>query len=282
MTSAERRFGSTGRALPRVGQGTWMMEQDPEAAVVALREGLDLGMTLVDTAEMYGSGGVEQIVRRAIAGRRDDVFLVSKVLPHNASRQGTREACERSLQRLGVEQLDLYLLHWPGEHPLVETFAVFDELQRAGKLAAWGVSNFDADELDAAVRLVGPGRIACNQVLYHLGERSIEHAVRASCREHDMALMAYSPFGQGDFPVPGSPGRAVLDDVAAAHGVSAHAVALAFLMTDESVFTIPKASRVEHTRANARALTLGLAPDQWARVDEAFPRGPARAGVPML
>src|SRR4051794_36984749 len=189
-----RAFGPTGREVSAIGQGTWNMEKDSRrAAVEALRRGLDLGMTHVDTAEMYGDGRVEEMVGEAIADRRGEVFLVSKVLPSKASRRGTVEACERSLARLGTDHLDCYLLHWPGRHPLADTTAAFEELRGAGKILSWGLSNFDEEELAAAVGIAGEGKIACNQVLYHLEERSIEHAVIPFCDEHGIAVVAYSP-----------------------------------------------------------------------------------------
>ncbi len=183
MTTYPRRaFGSTGTQVAVIGQGTWNMERDGRnAAVGALRRGLDLGMTHIDTAEMYGSGAVEEIVGEAIAGRRAEVFLVSKVMPHNASRQGTIKACERSLRRLRTDVLDCYLLHWPSSHPIADTIAAFEQLAAAGKIRSWGVSNFNEDEMDEAVRIAGPERVACNQVLYHFRERTIEHYVLPCC-----------------------------------------------------------------------------------------------------
>jgi diketogulonate reductase-like aldo/keto reductase len=197
------RFGATGRDVAVIGQGTWYIEDgDRRAAVAALRRGLDVGMNHVDTAEMYGNGAAERIVGEAIAGRRDEVFLVSKVLPHNASRAGTVAACERSLARLATDRIDCYLLHWRGAYPLAETIAAFAALQQAGKIRAWGVSNFDVDDLEEAEAVAGPGRMACDQVLYHLQERDIEHAVIAWCEGHGVAVTAYSPFGHGSFPGP--------------------------------------------------------------------------------
>ena len=193
-------FGPTGVAVPVIGQGTWRMERDRTAAVAAVRRGLELGMTHVDTAEMYGDGAVEELVGEAIAGRRDEVFLVSKVLPGNASRRGTVAACRRSLERLRVERLDAYLLHWTGDHPLAGTVEAFEELAADGHIGAWGVSNFDEEELAQLVAIAGEGRVACNQVLYHLEERAIEHAVLPFCRDHGIAVVAYSPFGHDDFP----------------------------------------------------------------------------------
>src|SRR5512140_3426967 len=183
-----RRFG--GAQVPVLGQGTWKLRG--KEAVATLRAGLDLGMTHVDTAEMYGT---EDTVAEAIEGRRDEVFLVSKVLPSNASRKGTVRACEESLQRLRTDRLDCYLLHWPGSHPLEETVAAFEELTAAGKIASWGVRNFDVDDLDELLDVAGEGKIACNQVLYHLQERAIEHAVIPWCGQHGVAVVAYSPFG---------------------------------------------------------------------------------------
>jgi diketogulonate reductase-like aldo/keto reductase len=235
-------------------------------------------MSHVDTAEMYGSGAVEELVGEAIAGRRDDVFLASKVLPGNASRRGTVAACERSLKRLRTDRLDLYLLHWPGDHPLADTVAAFEELCAAGKILAWGVSNFDADEVAEAVKIAGPGRVACNQVLYHLRERAIEHAVIPFCARHDIAVVAYSPFGSGDFP---SRDR-TLREIAAERGATPHQIALRFLVREPHVFAIPKASRAKHALDNAGAAELALSADEIARIERAFPRGRKRRGVPMI
>jgi diketogulonate reductase-like aldo/keto reductase len=277
-----RRFGSTGRMLPLIGYGTWQLERDDRrAAIAAVRRAVDAGMTHVDTAEMYGSGHVEELLGEALAGLRDRVFLATKVLPENASRAGTISACEASLRRLRTDHVDLYLLHWRGEHPLDETFAAFEALRAAGKIGAWGVSNFDADDLDDALRAAGKGRIACNQVLYHLGERTIEHAVIPWCAQHDVAVVAYSPLGCGDFPTPDSPGGRVLAEVAERHGASAHRVALAFLVRKAPVFAIPKAATVAHVDDDARAGALTLTAAEIARLDAAFPVGPWR-GLPTL
>jgi diketogulonate reductase-like aldo/keto reductase len=274
-------FGPTGVGVPVVGQGTWEMERDARRAVDALRAGLDAGMTHVDTAEMYGSGRVEEIVARAIAGRRDDVFLVSKVLPSNASAAGVVRACEASLRRLGTDRLDCYLLHWPSEHPLEETIAGFERLVASGKIRAWGVSNFDVDELEEAVRIAGDGRVACNQVLYHLEERAIEHAVMPWCRARGIAVVGYSPFGSGHFPAARSAGGRVLADVAAAQRATPRQVALAFLLREPGVFTIPKAASAEHARENAAAGELRLTAADVRRLDAAFPRG-RRRSLPTL
>ena len=278
-----RRFGPTGKQVSVIGQGTWNMERDDRgAAIAALRRGLDAGMHHIDTAELYGDGRVEELVGEAIAGRRGEVFLVSKVLPQNASRRGTLQACERSLQRLRTDHLDGYLLHWPGSHPLAETIASFEELQAAGKIGCWGLSNFDEAELAGAIRIAGEGKIACNQVLYHLEERAIEHAVIPFCDEHGIAVVAYSPFGSGDFPSPASPGGRVLAAIAASHGASPRQIALAFLLRFSTVFAIPKASRAEHAAENAAAAEIELTGGELRRIDEAFPRGRRRRGVPTL
>jgi len=258
-----------------------MERDDRSRAVAALQRGLDLGMSHIDTAEMYGDGRVEQLVGEAIRGRRDEVFLVSKVLPTNASRRGTVAACERSLKRLGVDRLDCYLLHWPGSHPVGDTIAAFEELAAAGKIASWGVSNFDEEELAEVIAIAGEARCACNQVLYHLQERAIEHAVLPYCLEHDVAVVAYSPFGSGHFPRPDSRGGRVLADIAAAHGARPHQVALAFLFR-QGVFAIPKSSTVEHVEANAAAAELELSDAEADHIDAAFPRGRRRRGVPVL
>jgi diketogulonate reductase-like aldo/keto reductase len=273
-----RSFGPTRRPVAVIGQGTWEMQHDRRAAIAALRRGLDAGMTHVDTAEMYGSGAVEQLVGEAIAGRRDEVFLASKVLPENASRRGAIAACERSLARLRTDRLDLYLLHWPGDHPLAETIAAFEELVAAGKILAWGVSNFDVDELAQAVAIAGAGRVACNQVLYHLRERAIEHAVIPFCVAHEIAVVAYSPFGSGDFPSRDRALRAIAD----AHGATPHQVALRFLVRDPHVFAIPKAARAEHADDNARAAGLALSESELAKIERAFPRGRKPRALPTI
>jgi diketogulonate reductase-like aldo/keto reductase len=279
----DKAFGPTGREVAAIGQGSWYIERGHQGeAVAALRRGLDLGLTHVDTAEMYGDGRSEAIIGEAIAGRRDEAFLVSKVLPHNASKTGTRAACERSLRHLKTDRLDCYLLHWRGPHPLAETFAAFEELKAEGKILSWGVSNFDVDDLDEALAAVSPGAIACNQVLYHLRERAIEHAVIPWCERNGVAVTAYSPFGHDDFPSPGSAAGRVLGEIAASHGASARQVALAFLTRRASVFTIPKAAGTAHVEDNAGALHLALTEDELARIDTAFPRGPKPRSLPML
>jgi diketogulonate reductase-like aldo/keto reductase len=278
-----RQFGPIHSQVPVIGQGTWYNDnEDPALAIDALRRGLDLGMTHIDTAEMYLSGAAEDIVAEAIAGRRDEVFLVSKVLPQNASWKGTIAACERSLTRLGTNRLDCYLLHWRGSDPLEETFAAFEKLRDDGKILSWGVSNFDEPDLEEALRIVGEGRLACNQVLYHVRERAIEHAVLPWCEAHGVAVVAYSPFGHGFFPAPNTPGGRVLEEIAAGHGATARQVALRFLARRPALFTIPKASHPEHAEENAGAGDLRLTEAELARIDEAFPRGPRPRALPML
>ncbi len=276
-------FGNTGRAVASIGQGSWYIEQgDQREAMAALRRGLDLGLAHIDTAEMYGDGRSEAIIGEAIAGRRDEVFLVSKVLPHNASKAGTRAACERSLRHLKTDRLDCYLLHWRGPHPLAETFDAFEALKAEGKILSWGVSNFDEDDLDEALSVAGSGHIACNQVLYHLRERAIEHAVIPWCERNGVAVTAYSPFGHDDFPSPGSGGGKVLAEIAAAHGATTRQVALAFLTRHASVFAIPKAGSTAHVEDNAGALRLSLTEGDLARIEAAFPRGRKPHALPML
>jgi diketogulonate reductase-like aldo/keto reductase len=274
-------FGSSGPQVSVIGQGTWYIDQaDRSSAVAALRRGVDLGMTHIDTAEMYGDA--ELVVAEAIVGRRDEIFLVSKVLPSNASRRGTITACERSLKRLKTDRLDCYLLHWRGPHPLAETVAAFEELVSAGKIRSWGVSNFDTGDLNELLAVAGKSKIACNQVLYHLLERAIEHAVIPWCQQHGVAVVAYSPFGHDEFPSVRSKAGLVLQAIADAHGVSPRQVALGFLTRDPIVFAIPKASTAEHAADNAAAGQLKLSDSELAALDQAFPRGSKPRGLPML
>jgi diketogulonate reductase-like aldo/keto reductase len=274
-------FGSNGPNVSVIGQGTWYIDRgNRKGAVAALRRGVDLGMTHIDTAEMYGDA--ELVIAEAIAGRRNEIFLVSKVLPSNASRRGAITACERSLKRLKTDRLDCYLLHWRGSYPLAETVAAFEELQHAGKIRSWGVSNFDAGDLDEMMAVAGQGKIACNQVLYHLQERAIEHAVIPWCKRHGTAVVAYSPFGHDDFPSPLSKAGEVLQKIAQAHGASPRQVALSFLTRDASVFAIPKASSEGHAAENAAAGDLVLGRDEIAALDAAFPLGAKPRSLPML
>ncbi|HWZ38579.1 MAG TPA: aldo/keto reductase [Bradyrhizobium sp.] len=274
-------FGKGGPDVSVIGQGTWYLDRgDRKAAVAALQRGIELGMTHIDTAEMYGDA--ELVIADAISGKRDEVFLVSKVLPSNASRRGTITACERSLKRLKTDRLDCYLLHWRGSYPLSETVAAFEELKRAGKIKSWGVSNFDADDLDEILEVSGEGRIACNQVLYHVKERAIEHAVIPWCQRHGVAVVAYSPFGHNDFPSPQSKAGGVLQKIAASHNATPRQVALAYLARETTVFAIPKAASAEHAAENAAAGDLTLCASEIAALDAAFPRGAKPRSLPML
>jgi len=277
----KKQFGKGGPDVSVIGQGTWYLDRgDRKRAIAALHRGIELGMTHVDTAEMYGDA--ELVIADAIAGKRDEIFLVSKVLPSNASRRGTVTACERSLKRLKTDHLDCYLLHWRGAYPLAETVAAFEELKRAGKIRSWGVSNFDSDDLDEILDVSGEGKIACNQVLYHLKERAIEHTVIPWCARHGVAVVAYSPFGHNDFPSPASPGGKVLQKIAEHHQATPRQVALSFLARETPVFTIPKASSSEHAAENAAAGTLTLSAADISALDAAFPRGSKPRSLPML
>jgi diketogulonate reductase-like aldo/keto reductase len=278
-----RRLGPTGNDVAVIGQGTWYNDSDDrDSAIAALRRGLDLGMTHIDTAEMYGSGAAEKLIAKAIAGRRDEVFLVSKVLPEHASRLGTLAACEGSLARLQTDRLDCYLLHWRGQHRLAATIEAFEQLQRAGKILSWGVSNFDVADLEETWQIAGEGRFACNQVLYHLQERAIEHAVIPWCEERGVAVVAYSPFGHGEFPGPRTMGGRVLQEIATAHHATPRQVALRFLLKRPAIFAIPKAASPEHAAENARAGDLQLSPAELVRIDDAFPRGPRPRQLTVL
>lgn len=277
----QRRFGSTKREVAVIGQGTWYIDNgDRASAIATLRQGLDLGMTHIDTAEMYGTA--EEVVAEAIAERRDEVFLVSKVLPQNASRSGTIAACEKSLARLKTDRLDSYLLHWRGQHPLEETIAAFEQLQHEGKILSWGVSNFDVADLEKVQKIAGEGHLACNQVLYHLSERAIEHAVIPWCEKHGVAVVAYSPFGHGDFPSPRTNEGHVLQEIAAAHNATPRQIALRFLVRRPSLFAIPKASNPEHAAENAAAGEFNLNQAELNRIDAAFPIGTRPRVLPML
>lgn len=277
----QKPFGETGKQVSLIGQGTWYIDRgDRAAAVTALRKGLDLGMTHVDTAEMYDDA--ELVVAEATSGRRDEVFLVSKVLPSNASRKGTVLACERSLTRLKTDHLDCYLLHWRGSYPLEDTVAAFEQLVSDGKIRSWGVSNFDAGDLAEILGIAGEGRIACNQVLYHLNERAIEHSVIPWCEAHGVAVVAYSPFGHDDFPEPQSAGGKVLQQIATRLGATPRQVALAFLTRRPSVFAIPKASSATHAADNAGAGDVTLTQSDVAALDKAFPLGREPRSLPMI
>lgn len=245
------------------------------AEVAALKRGIELGLTHIDTAEMYGNGLAEETIAEAIAGvPRDRLFIVSKVLPQNATHKGTIAACEATLRRLRTTYLDVYLLHWRGRHPLEGTMRALEELVDAGKIRALGVSNFDVSDLEEARVLLQRHPIVCNQVLYHLGEREIEDRLLDYCARQRIAVVGYSPFGTGGFPAAGSAGGNALAAVAARHGqdVTTRQVALAFLTRAAPLFAIPKASRVEHVEENARALSLHLTAADLAELEQAFPR----------
>lgn len=265
--------------MPRLGQGTWRMGEGaaPRAQEAdALRLGVDLGMTLIDTAEMYGDGAAEEVVADAIQGQRDQVFLVSKVYPHNASRTGVPAACERSLRRLRTDCLDLYLLHWRGQHPVAETVAAFEALRQAGKIRAWGVSNFDT--ADMAGMPLAPAGCAANQVLYNLDARGIEFDLLPWSASHGVPVMAYSPVGQG--------GRMLrnkaLGAVAARHGVTPAQAAIAWTLRQPGVVSIPKASDAAHVRENAAAAGVRLTPEDFAELDAAFPPPRRKQSLEML
>jgi len=276
----------SGRTIPVLGQGTWHMGEDPRARadeVAALRLGLELGMTLVDTAEMYGEGGAEELVGEAIAGRRDQVFLVSKVYPHNADGAGVRAACERSLRRLQTDRLDLYLLHWRGGVPLDETLDAFARLRDEGKILDFGVSNFDLDDmLEAAAAPHGEG-MATNQVLYNLARRGVEWDLLPWCRERGMPLMAYSPLESNPSEQGALLGRAQLHAVARRHEATPAQVAVAWLLRQEDVVVIPKAVQPAHVRANRAALELAarLTGEDLALLDAGFPPPQRRRPLEM-
>lgn len=267
----------SGAVMPNLGLGTWRMgehEASRQEEVAALRLGFDLGLNLVDTAEMYADGGAETVVADAIEGRRDEVFLISKVLPHNASHAGTISACERSLKRLRVARIDLYLLHWPGEHPLEETLSAFARLAQQGKIAHYGLSNFDLDELLRAEQLPGGVRVGANQVLYNLARRGIERTLIPWCASRKIAIMAYSPFEQGRL----RPHEA-LRRVGARHDATPAQVALAWTLRHENVVAIPKATRLAHVRDNAKSADIVLTEEDLSDIDRAFP--PPRRDVPL-
>jgi len=279
-----RIFGTTQRLVASIGQGTWKIEGSAAADVIAaLRRGLDLGLTHIDTAEMYGSGASERIIGKAIEGRRDEVFLVSKVLPNHASIKGTLAACDKSLAHLRTDRLDCFLLHWRGSVPLEDTIAAFETLVRQGKILAWGVSNFDVQDLAEVAAIAGPGHPACNQVLYHLKERAIEHAVLPWCAQHGTAVVAYTPFGQSPGIFAGeSKAAKVLREIADSHGATPRQVALRFLLRRPEVFVIPKASDIAHVTENAGTYNVELTDSDMAKIDAAFPLGRASRGLPMI
>lgn len=278
-------FGPAGREVPRVGQGTWNIPERgvaAEDAKRALRRGIELGMVHIDTAEMYGDGRAEELVGAAIDGLpRESLFLVSKVLPSNASYAGTLRACERSLKRMRTDYLDVYLLHWRGSTPLADTMRALEKLVDDGKIRALGVSNFDVEDLEEAVEALERHPMACNQVLYHLHERGIEHRVLPWCLEHSLAVVAYTPFGRRPLPDAAAAQGKALHRIARNHGVDVHAVILAFLTRRAGMFAIPKAAKMAHVEANAQAGDLSLDESELAALDEAFPR-PRSAELRMI
>jgi diketogulonate reductase-like aldo/keto reductase len=279
MTDMPRITLPDGEIMPAYGQGTWHMGESrnrhaEEAA--ALKLGIELGITLIDTAEMYGNGVAEEIVADAMGGNRDKLFIVSKVLPYNASRQGTIEACERSLKRLKTDRIDLYLLHWRGSHPFAETVAAFERLREQGKIRHHGVSNFDRGDMEEWARAGGKS-VASNQILYNLTRRGPEWEVIPWCRERNVSIMAYSPIEQGRML-----GHKALAEVGARHGATPAQVALAWLQRQEGIIVIPKASRQEHVRENLGALDLKLTEEDLADLDRAFPPPKGRTSLGML
>jgi diketogulonate reductase-like aldo/keto reductase len=275
----QKSFGATGVELPAIGQGTWNMPQSGagrKEAVRALRRGIELGMTHLDTAEMYGAGAVEELLGEAIRGTaRERLFIASKVLPENATYAGTLEAARRSVARLRCDYLDLYLLHWPGSHPLEETMRGLEELVEQGTVRFAGVSNFDTDEMLEAASYLRNVPLACNQVLYHLNERGIEHRLIEAARERNIAIVAYTPFGRGAFLRKPSQLQA-LAAIAKKHGATPRQVALAFLTREPNLFAIPKAASLAHVQENAEAASITLDGEDLATIDRAFARG--RAG----
>ncbi len=259
----------SGEPIPALGQGTWGWAEHSERReneIDALHAGLDLGMTLVDTAEMYGDGAAEELLGSALGRRRDEVFLVDKVLPQHATKQGTIDACERSLRRLGTDRIDLYLLHWRGRTPLEETLEAFGELVDSGRIRYWGVSNFDPDDLSELARTRGGEGVSTDQVLYNLTRRGVEHDLLPWCRRRELPVMAYSPIEQGrmlDSPA--------LRQVAERHDASPAQIGLAWLLRNEGVCAIPRASSRAHVRENHAALRLRLSEQDFAELDEAFP-----------
>jgi diketogulonate reductase-like aldo/keto reductase len=270
----------SGIDIPALGQGTWGMGEDAGYAneeIASLKAGLDLGMTLIDTAEMYGDGGAEEIVGQAIGGRRDEVFLVSKVYPWNASRKGTIAACEGSLERLATDRIDLYLLHWRGNYPLAETVEAFETLKAEGKIGAWGVSNFDVDDMEELLLVPGGKNVAVNQVLYNLARRGIEFDLLPWCQERSIPIMAYSPIEQGRILH-----HPELIRIAKAYQATPAQVALAFLLERDGVVAIPKTSNAERAAENRGCVSLDITDEDWNVLDEAFPPPAGKQPLEML
>ncbi|MEL6555463.1 MAG: aldo/keto reductase [Cyanobacteria bacterium J06621_11] len=259
----------SGQSIPVLGMGTWRMGENArnrQDEVKALRRGMALGLSLIDTAEMYGEGGAEEVVAEAIRARRSDVFLVSKVYPHNASRKGALAACDRSLSRLKTDYIDLYLLHWPGSFPIAETIAAFQSLKQAGKIRDYGVSNFDVRGMEAATKVEGGDAIATNQILYNLSRRGVELDLLPWCQQREMPVMAYSPIEQGRLL-----NNEVLKQLAKVKGVTAAQIAITWLLHQENIAVIPKSSRIEHIEQNYAALEIKLSAEELAALEDAFP-----------
>ena len=282
MIRYRKQFGWTGVDVPIIGQGTWMIDGDSEVesrALQTLRLGLDLGMNHIDTAEMYGEGHVEELVGEAIAGRRDEIFLVSKVFPSNASYDGTLKACERSLKRLKTDWLDLYLLHWRGSYPLSETMRAMEKLVAEGLVKYIGVSNFDVEDLVEAEQVLQTEQIACNQVLYNLRDRGIEPRLLPYCSKKRIAVVGYAPFGHGNFPSPSSREGKLLIEIGRRHNRTPKQVALTYLTRHPSTFTIPKTTRLERVKENSGGVGWQLTEDEVNMIDRAFPVPPP--GTPL-
>jgi len=266
-----------------MGQGTWMIEADERVEVIsALQMGVELGMNHIDTAEMYGDGEAEKIVGEAIKDIRKKAFLVSKVLPSNASYKGTLKACEHSLKRLKTDYLDCYLIHWREEEPLEETFKALDELERDGKIIGYGVSNFSVDDLEESIKIVGKNKIVCNQVYYQVGERDVEHHVIPWCEKNNMAVVAYSPLGQGAFPSESSPKGKVLNDIAEKRDATPRQVMLAFLLRHKNTFVVPKASKKEHVQENVGAADVKLSKNDLTLMNKVFPLRKPKRELPTV
>ena len=267
------KWGTSDQTISVLGQGTYDMENGDEATTIAsVHRGLELGLTHIDTAEAYGSGACERFLAKALEGKREQAFVVSKVHPKNATYEGTLEACERSLQRLKTDYLDGYLLHWHEGPPMEETFRAFEKLLEDGKIRTWGVSNFEVHELKHAISLVGEGKIVCNQIEYFISQRANEAELMPYCREHDVTIVAHSPFGDKRFPAPDSEGGQLLAQIGEAHGASARATAIAYLLRTRDVCTIPKAGKIPHLEDNARGLEITLTAEQIADIERVFPR----------
>ena len=273
----KRKFGWTNVDVPLIGQGTWMIESgikiesDLNNVIKCLQTGIDYGMTHIDTAEMYGNGKVEELVGQAIAGRREEIFLVSKVLPSNASYEGTIKSCKRSLSNLKTDYLDLYLLHWPSSYPINETMHAMEKLVAEGLIKYIGVSNFNLKELQMAEHALQKERIACNQVLYNLGYRAVERNILPYCIKQEIALVGYSPFGHGIFPSVHSENGRVLSNIAKQHDKTPKQVALNFLSTYSNIFAIPKTSHIERVKENCESVGWNLTEEEIREINKSFP-----------